>query len=344
MTEQPGDPRLDGELRGVLRRRDPGMSPPGLHTWVQGVPEEAERSGPFRSRRPLTAALGVAAVILLVVIGLTTIRHLGPAGLIGASASGMPTSSHSAAASPTVAFDPTLEGPGISATADFSPAILVVLVCAVLVVITISVHGWRQLLLTGIAVLLAAWALVGSFAPVTLLDSGYGLGLNVVRAPQMPGSGEELLYELAPARGRFSLGLYLSADGPLPIRVEGVVSPDFGRDPRSFLPTMMLTALWIDREPNGGMSGPSRPFAPFDMPRSGQSIWTVGRAGTCALGSNFDPSNAATVGTFTIIDSLDVRVSVLGWPRTIHLQLPFRLVEPNPGSCSGPTPEASSSP
>lgn len=344
MTDQPGDPRLEGELRDVLRRRDPGAAPSTLRNWVQGVPHEAEPNGPFRLRRPFTAALGLAAVVLLAVIGLTAIRHLGLSGVAAASWSGVPASSQSAGASPAEAFAPTLEGPGISATDDFSPAILVVPACILLVALAFTTRGRGRILSAALAAMLAGWALVGSFAPVTLLDSGYGLGLNTVMAPQVPGTGEELLYELAPASGRFSLGLYLSADGPLPIRVEGVVSPDFGRDPRSFLPTMMLTALWIDREPNGGMSGPSRPFAPFEMPRGGQSIWMVGRAGTCALGNSFDPSNAATVGGFTIIDSLEVRVSVLGWPRTIHLQLPFRLVEPNPSSCSGPTPEASGSP
>ena len=107
---------------------------------------------------------------------------------------------------------------------------------------------------------------------------------------------------------------------------------------------MLLTALWIDGEPNGGMTGPIRPFTPFDVPRNGQAIWLVGRAGACALGSAFDPSNPGTEIGFHGIDSLDVRLSVLGWPRTVHLQLPFRLVEPEPQTCLGPTPQASSTP
>ena len=344
MTEQPVDPRLDDELRNALRRRDPGDAPSVLRTWVQGVPDEAQPKDRFRLRRPFTAALGLAAVVLLAVIGLTTIRHLAPVGEPGASVSDQPTPSQSAAASPIAAFDPTLEGPGVSGTDDFSPAILVALVCAILVVIVISVSGWRLLLSALVAALLAGWALVGSFVPVTILVSGYGLGLNTVRAPQVPGSDEELLYELAPANGSFSVGLDLFSEGPLPIRIEGIVSPLFGRDPRSFAPTMRFTAVWIDGEPNGGMTGPSRPFSPFTMPRSGQSIWLVGRAGGCVLGTAFDPSNPGTEIGFRIIDSLDLRVSVLGWPRTLHLALPFRLVEPNPGSCPGPTPEASRSP
>lgn len=343
MTEQPGDPRLEGELREVQRRRDPGNPSSALRNWVQGVPEEAEPNGPFRLGRPFTVALGLAAVVLLVVIGLTTMRHLGPVGVAGASVSAQPAPSQSAASSPPAAFDPTLEGPGVSGTDDFSPAILVVFACALLVVVIISVRGWRRLVTTGVAVLLAGWALVGSFVPVTLDAFAVGPGLNIVHGPTVPGSDEELFYELAPKAGRFSMGLGLLSEGPLPLRFEGIVSPDFGRDPRTFVPSMMLTAVWLDREVHGGMTGPIRPFVPFDA-QGAQTIWLVGRAGACALGSAFDPSSPDTVGGFQSLDSLDVRVSIFGWPRTIRFQLPFRLVEPEPAGCPGISPEASSSP
>jgi hypothetical protein len=344
MTGQPGDPRLEDELRTVLRRRDPGAATDVLRSWVQDVPEEAESTKPSQLRRPFAAVVGLAAVILVAVIGLTAPRHLGPATGPGASSPVGTVASASAVESPVGAFDPTLQGPGVSGTDDLSPAIPVVLACAALGILAMTVRGRRRFFPAIVAVVLAGWAVVAALIPVTVLDSGYGLGLNTVRAPQVPGSGEELLYELAPANGRFSVGLYLLADGLLPIRIEGIVSPLFGRDPRSFLPEMMPTALWIDREPNGGMSGPIRPFTPFDMPRSGQSIWLVGRAGACALGSAFDPSNPAPVLGFQGIDSLDVRVSVLGWPRTVHLTLRFRLVEPERQSCPEPTPEPRSSP
>lgn len=344
MTERPSDPQLEGELREVLRQRDPGAAPSALRSWVQDVPKEAEPNRSYRWRRPLAAALGLVAVILLAIIGLTTVRYLGQAGPSGTTVSGEAGPSQSAAASPVEAFDPTLEGPGVSPTDDPSPVTLVVIAWVVLGILAVTVRGRWRLVPAAVAAMLGGWAVVGTLVPVSVLDSGYGLGLNTVSAPRVPGSAEELVYEQAPANGRFSLGLYRSADGPLPIRIEGIVSPLFGRDPRSFAPAMMLTAVWIDREANGGMSGPARPLTPFDMPRSGQGIWLVGRAGACALGSAFDPTNPGPETGFRVIDSLDVRVSVLGWPRTVQLQLPFRLVEPFPGSCSGPTPEPSGSP
>jgi hypothetical protein len=345
MSERPTDPRVDDELREVLRSRDPGPAPFELRQRLLDIPERVAGSQPSRPRRPLAAVVGIAAVILLAVIGFTTIRNMGHGLGPGASASGAATSSPSAVESPAGRFDPTLEGPGISATDDLSPAIIVLPACAVLGLLAMTMRGRRRVAAAVAAMLLAGWAGVGILAPVTVHQSGYGLGLNTVWAPKVPGSEEELLYELAPANGRFSVGLFFLPEGPLPIRIEGIVSPFFGRDPRSFSRSIpMLTAVWIDGEPNGGITGPIRPLTPFDVPRNGQAIWLVGHAGGCALGSAFDPSNPGTEIGFQVIDSLDLRVSVLGWPRTVHLALPFRLVEPEPPSCPELTPEASGSP
>jgi hypothetical protein len=340
MTGRPTDP-LDDELRETLRRRDPGAVPFELRARVLDVPEQTEPIERDGARRPAAALLGLAAVILLAVIGFATIRNFGQVGVTGST--GTPASSPIAATSPAEAFDPTLEGPGVRATDDFSPAILVVPACVLLLALTLTTGGWRRIFPAAATLLLGAWAVVGMFVPVTLDAFAVGPGLNIVHAPAVPGSDEQLFYELAPKGGRFSMGLGLLSEGPLPIRFEGIVSPDFGRDPRTFVPSMMLTAVWLDREVHGGMTGPIRPFAPFDA-QDAQTIWLVGRAGACALGSAFDPSSPDTVGGFQSVDSLDVRVSIFGWPRTIRFQLPFRLVEPEPASCPGNSPEASSSP
>jgi hypothetical protein len=334
---KPSDRQLDHTLHEVLSRRDPGAAPSELRTWVLDVPDGAHRSRASGWQRPLAAVLGVASVILLVVIGLTTLRNIEATDIAGATVPGGSPTSPSPTASPAAAFEPALEGPGISANDDPSLAVLVVIACGVLAALAMTIHGWRRLVPAVIAVVLAGWASVGSLVPVTVHDAGVAPGLNVVRAPDVPGSAEVLFYEVAPASGRFSMGLFLFGDSPVPLRIEGIVSPSF--DHRDGFLGMLWTAVWID-EPNGGMTGPTRPFAPFDMARSGQAIWLVGRAGACALGSAFDPSNPATVLGFQSIDSLDVRVSVLGWPRTAHVALPFRLVEPDP-QCPGPTPAPS---
>lgn len=335
MTERPSQPDLERTLREALRRRDPGSASSALRTWTLGVPEEIEHSQSSQPRRPFTAVIGLAALMLLAVIGLMTVRQLSSPGGTGATLPEGSASSPSVVGSPVAAFDPTLEGPGVSAADDLSPAILVVAACGLLGVLVITGRGWRRSVPAVLGALLAGWALVGALAPVTVGFSGFGPGLNVVQAPSVPGSSEELLYELAPPSGRFSVGLLIHPSPPLPVRIEGIVSPTYaGRD--GFL-GVALTAIWIDGEPHGGMTGPARPFTPFDVPRNGQAIWLVGRAGGCALGSAFDPLDPAVVG-FQFLESLDLRVSVLGWPRTIHLALPFRLVEPQPSSCPTPTP------
>jgi hypothetical protein len=344
VTERSNDPTLDHELRDALRRRDPGAAPSALRRWVLDVTEEAERAQPPQPRRAFVAALSVAAVILLAVIVLVTIRHIGGPVGTGSTVSEVSRPSPSAVEAPLEAFDPTLEGAGISATQDLSPALIVFPTCAILVVLALTVRGRRRLVPAALATVLGGWAAIAALVPAPIGAFAYGPGLNVEVAPQAPGSEEELLYEIAPANGRFSAGIGILADGPLPIRIEGIVSPPFdGVHYRDHYIGMLLTAMWIDREVNGGMSGPDRPFAAFDLPPNGQAIWLVGRAGVCALGSAFDPLHPEGVGGFASIDSIDLRVSVLGWPRTIHLALPFRLVEPNPQSCPGPARQPTSS-
>lgn len=339
---KPTDESLHRELRETLRRRDPGAAPSALHTWVLDVPDEAELSRPSQPRRLLATVLGLAAVILLAIIGLTTLRHIGPATDPGATVPTESAASPAAVESPVAAFDPKLEGPGISATDDLSPAIIVLPTCALLVALAFTTRGRRRVLPAALAAALAGWASLGTLLPVAFDDYAYAPGLNTVHAAEVPGSAETLFYELAPSGGRFSVGLGILAGGPLPIRIEGVVSPAF--EYRDHYIGMLLTAVWIDGEPNGGMTGPIRPFAPFEMSRNGQSIWLVGRAGACALGTDFDPTNPGNEMGFEGIEGVDVRISVLGWPRTVHLGFPFRLVEPTSQTCSGPTPDPSSSP
>jgi hypothetical protein len=341
VTGMPRDPRLDPALRKELQRRDPGeAAPPGLRSWVLSVPDGPAQGPAIRLRREVAALLSLAAMMLLVVIGLTTIRHLEGPGVAGSSVPADSAASQSPVPSAGELFDPSLEGPGVSSTDDLSPAILVIAACGVLGVLSVSARGWRRTAPALIGALLAGWALVAALAPISIGFSGYGQGLNVVRASGVPGSSEELLYELAPPNGRFTMGILINAGQPLPVRIEGIVSPSYaGRD--SFL-GMVLTAVWIDDEPHGGMSGPARPFAPFDVPREGQAIWLVGRAGGCAFGPAFDPLRS-DVGGFAGIESIDLRVSVLGWPRTISLALPFRLVEPHPQSCPGVATEPTAS-
>lgn len=334
MSEPNEDPRLDQAIRDALDRRDPGTVPFGLRQWILDLPERPHAGSIARWRGAIVPALGLAAAVLVAVIGIGTFGNLAPSGIAGASPT-LPSPS----APP--AFDPMLVGPGVSPTEDFNPAWLVVLAIALLAVLVISIEDRRKRLVPlAVAVGLGGWGAVGWLAPVELGNSGWGQGLSVVQAPTVPGSGESLLYELARPDQPFSVGVFLyDQAGPVPVRIEGIVSPAYDRQATG---SVLLTAVWVDQEPIGGMSGPARPFTPFELSGTGRSIWLVGRAGFCAVGPAFDPAGQQAAGGFTIIESIDVRVSVLGWPRTVHLPLGFRLVEPDTG-CGG-LPSAAPSP
>ena len=55
----------------------------------------------------------------------------------------------------------------------------------------------------------------------------------------------------------------------------------------------------------------------------------MGEASPCAMGSAFDPETATEFDTgFTGPGPITLRISVLGWPRTIRLDYPPKLIEP----------------
>ena len=326
MSEPNDDPRLSRVIRDALARRDPGPAPFGLRERVLDVPEATTAGRQVSWRRAIVPALGLAAAVLLAVIGIGTFGNLAPARIAGASvAAGSP------GVAPSPSFDPTLVGPGVSPTEDFNPAFIVILAIGILAVLAISINDRRgRLIPVAVAVALGGWGLVGTFAPVGIGTNGWGLGLNIVQAAQVPGSNERLLYEVAARDDPFTLGLYLHGDaGPVPFRIEGIVSPAYDR--RSFQ-GVLFTTLWIDEQSDGGMSGPARPFAPFDLSGSFQSVWLVGRAGRCAVGPTFDPTKPDPASGYASFDSLDVRVTVFGWPRVVRVPLGFSLVEPE-GNC-----------
>jgi hypothetical protein len=164
-------------------------------------------------------------------------------------------------------------------------------------------------------------------------EAGYGPRLNVARAETPPAFDQQVVYETAEAGEPFVIAILVSADSPAPVSLEGFVSPN--RDDSRILGFPVWTAAWLDEERsgNGGMSERAVPFAPFRADRRFQAVHLVGRAGRCAMGPAFDPAAPVAVG-FASIDRITVQVSVLGWPRTIELRLPFELAEPQADPCT----------
>ena len=337
MSERDDDLRLERELRGVLRDRDPGPAPYGLLERVDRVPETARRASGDH-RRAVVPLLGLAAALVIVAIGVQVLGQLPLDGAAGVSPVGSSTAAPVPGATPAPAFDPLLDGPGISATEDGSPALLVVIAVMVLGILGVALHGWRRVLPLVPAAALIAYALVATMLPVSVQVYAYGPGLNVVAARTVPGSDEVLWYELAPPDGRFSVAMVLFADAPVPVRLDGILEPNHGQEPYF---GVTWQAVWLDAEPNGGSTGPAEPLTPAEIPRLGLRMLLVGEASPCAIGPAFDPETATEFGAaFTEPGPITLRISVLGWSRAIPLEFEPRLVEPITDPCPGPTPAA----
>ncbi len=325
----PSDARLERELRDLYRDRHPGAAPLSLRTRVDRVPDHRRPSAGRRAIRVAAPLVGLAAALAIVVLAAQALRA--PGGPATAGASAAPTSAAS--------FDPSLVGPGIGSAPDAIvlgfAAVMIALVLGSIAVIV--VQGRWRLIPAGLAAAVVGYVAVGTLAPVSIRVTGWSPGLGVVTASMPPGATEVVLYEVAQAQQPFSLGLDLIGEGPLPIRVEGL--DVVGERPPD---RTTWRAVWLEAEPESGMTGPARPFEAFDASATGQSIWLVGSAGRCALGPSFDPSKGGPMG-FGTITSVRLRVSVLGWPRVVELPLDLTLQEPR-GDCSNlgePSPAAS---
>ncbi len=330
------DERLERELREVLQRRHPGPAPFSLRERVLDVP--AARQAAPEAHRLLVPALGLAAALALVAIGVQVAGLRATDGTVGAS----PSPAQAAVSS----FDPDLVGPGIvTSSGSTLVPLLVVLVTITFLVLIVALRGWRRLVPAAGAVACVAFGLYASQVPIDVGTYGYGPGLNTVEAVMPRGTDAVVFYETAPPGRPFSFPLFLTINAPVPVRIEGLYQPaTVSTAPRP-------AALWIDAEPNGGNLGPGRPFAPVEVTGWIHALWVVGRAGACAVGQPIDPANPPTDLGYTWIDSVTLQTSVFGWPRTIEVPLPFRLVEfqvdpctPDAAPSSGVSPDTSNGP
>lgn len=331
MSEQ-HDARLDRELRELLAAREPGPAPLVLHERVDRIADVPVRQDRLpRAARALLPVLGLAAALAITALGAGLTVNRGSTPAVGASPA------------PAATFDPMLDGPGIGVQTD--PAVmwgLDLVPVVVLAAIAIVVPGRRRLVPAALVAVVVGYGLVGSLAPVDVRVDMWGPGLNVVAAMMPPGSSEQVWYEVAPPRQPFSITFGIIQDGSTPVRIEGIQQDAWMSD-ASYV-AMRWAAVWIDKAPNGGSEGPDRPFAPMELPRDGLVLWLVGRAGQCSIGPSYDPAHADGLGYASI--PIRLRVTVLGWPRVVDVQLPANLVEPDPGTCSADTspPSPSASP
>jgi hypothetical protein len=296
------DGPVEGALRDLYRSRDPGHVPATLRAVVDAIPDTALPE-PTALGRPRGTLLGLAAALALLAVGFAALRAI-PLE----SGGGAP------AVTPGPTFDPTISGPGLVAPASTSGQWLLVLLAAA----GLALGSWalvrrRRRLLAAVpgvlAVVAVGYGLLASYGPIDLRTQGWGTGISVVLADKPPGSLEDIFYVVAKPGQPFSFAVFLAhPSGLLPFIVEGVVSPPEAAAPR-------IAAAWADQLKDGGAIGPAAPFEPTDLAGpNGQTIWIVGRAGECALGTA-----PTTTNSMTGLSPLKLRVSVLGWPRDVEL-------------------------
>ncbi|HEY2916671.1 MAG TPA: hypothetical protein VGI98_05580, partial [Candidatus Limnocylindrales bacterium] len=250
MTDQ-RDAMTEAELRRRFGAANPGSASLGLRTAVAAVPSNVDRQPGIGWARFALPAAGLAAAAVLAVL-VSQGPGLLPAGLGAGATPG-----------PTEVFDPTLVGPGLAAPADTSVHIAAVIVLSiVLVVWAIGSTGWRRIAWLIAAAAPVAWALFGTFVPLDIGITGWGPGISIVEAVMPPGAEESLYYETAKPYEPFSFAVLLIGGDTVPVRVDSVVTyvpvdQPFG--------AVRWTAVWLDAAPNGGMTGPGRPFAGFEL-------------------------------------------------------------------------------
>ncbi|MEW6225863.1 MAG: hypothetical protein AB1627_14660 [Chloroflexota bacterium] len=327
MSERDDDLRLERELRGLLGDRDPGPAPYGLRERVDRVPgrDAAGESVAERARRAIVAALGLAAAVVLVLVAVPLV-----AKPPGPGPGGPPM--------PVVTFDPTLHGPGLVPPPALEAEVLVVLGLLIVagLVLAVAPSGPRRalaafVLVAGLAVG-GAQILLTHAAAGPVASSG-GIGVRNVEPSDPARDGRYPVYVTAAPGDPFSFGFSVRNEGPLPIRLEGVVRDPAVHDGVVDYPT--LRALWRDGSSQGGVTGPTGPVAPFgpiDLgPGEFTVLWLVWTASPCAAGPSFEPigDETALVG----IPELRVAYSVLGFARTAVIDLPFEILQPYQATC-----------
>jgi hypothetical protein len=311
--------RLERELARLLEERHPGPAPYALRSRIDRVQDPDRPSA--RGRAALVALLSVAAVLVIVAVGVQSLRLAGPRP--GPAASPMPT---------PLVYDPAIVGPGVlpwDEPVDVRLAWLLLPPLLTLVLTAAMRARWRVVALAASLALSAGAAVVMRMPGPVGEASATSIGEGVVRAEAPFGfEDEEVTYVTAKADEPFRFGFTIRNPTPFPMRVAGFEE----RDPYSTA-SPRLQAVWLDTAPWPGIGGPGDPFEPIILaPDETRMLWFVMDAGPCAWGPTFDPArDTQAVGTGIV--QLRVRSSVLFWQQSSSLEMPLEVWLPQLESC-----------
>ncbi len=320
-TPDANDVRLERALRDLLADRDPGAAPYALRDRVDSV-TESEVRGSNRAR----VAAGVIGTMMVAAAAVVVVVALGNRAALDATGVG---------ASPAPGDASAAFGPGIVdypdvAHANQVGAFLILGCLAVALILALRRRRRASLVMLAVALAVPIAATPLSLLPGAVADESDGAYVtNILRAEMPAGyAGRQLVYA---AGEPFRAGFSISNAGPLPIRLNGIVSAgdspwqrvDIVDDPPDLL---------TDPLGDPGRAS-SRPFEGLTLgPQQRVFIVLTGEPGACGVVL----ANPASPPPGTIFQPATIRVSydILGWPRVSDLEPTDEVVLPLDPDCT----------
>jgi hypothetical protein len=333
------DRDLERMLGSALREQRPiGGAPPALRSRVDSIPEAFPSEWlvvRVLKRHTVTiagAGLAAAAVVVSAV------------GFSRAPVIGLP--SGGVAAQPT-GFDPAIEGVGLLTGVVPSLAYVGWAVAALAAIVAFrELFSVRSGTTRGRVLIVLGVVIAGLASGMARLD-GWGwlsrgstaavlLGYDLEAPPSVFDLGGDVYYETA-APGEPTASMFsVRNTSILPVRIEGIVVPEG----YASLAGAHWTAVWL--APSDAWDeivglDRVRPFEPTTIaPGEELQIYLIGRAGPCAYGPSFDPTDEADpdyAGASQLGPFVTVAHSVLGLTSTVAINTETTFVEPTRNAC-----------
>lgn len=266
------DDELDGDLRAMLARRDPGPVPAALTVAIREQIVADRRPSRFPALRAWAggaAAVGAIATVIVLAI------------VIGRPSDGGPGSSVAPDAQPPYAIQAG-DGVVIGEHVPVFQALAALVVFAALLLVTLRTRGKSMGIASALGCLgIALIALtIGKSDALVFRDGGYGVTPGRSAPDAAPG-----LYVAVTGDQPFHLVVTITNGSQLPLELQGLVEPAvlrFGTDETSAtLPRFVAIAALPGVDMDLSLA---QPFRPVTIPPGAQlNVDVLGMAGTCAI-------------------------------------------------------------
>ena len=295
------DDRLERDIRQFLVARDPGPAPRPIRDAVSEVPDTTPASGIGGFLRRAAPPLAAAAVLVVLVTVLASIR-LG--SFDGASAT----------PSPSTEIGTLQPGDGL---VTVEPPLGIALVAAAIVVALVAItkrigRPYRRVIQTGLALVV-----VGAVLTITNIDALSGsVSMATPSAPLTDPTDGSDIFAVGP-NTTIPIGVWVTNAASLPITIIGLA-----QDPAATTVPTLPGPVAIGRFKDPGVIDPREPlpFAPITVqPHEMTALAFLIATGDCAATTNTE--------NYVEVDQIQVAYEVLGIQKssTLFLGSPIRI-------------------